>query len=156
MPDGPTRLGCLLPSEMMTGLAERARQQEELLRIVRETLPPDLAVRCVACALRGQQLVVLSESTPSLFHLRFQRELIEAALQRQGHPEIVSVSFKVAAPSGNRQAPIRKATIPSPDIANLLLEVAPGGAPDRLTSSLQRLGQTLAGMHTKKGPPSSP
>ena len=115
MPAKPRQIKQLLQhNEGLRPLYAQIRQQQQLLSLVRSSLPPTLARHCADASLTGSVLQLFADTPVWVSKLRFQAPSLLSSLRRQ-HPAIASISVRCQKP----QRPLgRRGAVPSAHHSN--------------------------------------
>lgn len=144
MPAKPRKIKQLLQngSDLKQIYAE-IRQQQQLLALVRKSLPPGLARHCSGARLRGTVLNLFTDTPVWVSKLRFQAPALLSALRRQ-QPGIASISVRAEAPqrpitSRRKAPPARHSNQAAATIADSVDSVSDSA----LRTALQRLARAV-------------
>lgn len=123
----------------------RLAQQQALLRLIRNELPPSLANHVLHCVPNEKKLLLYTDSAAWASQLRFlKQEILHAAGTEQGRP-LEKLQIRILADQiSDRPQADRKATLPSAEKIAMIRNQVNGIQEDQLQQALQRLSSTLA------------
>lgn len=116
-------------------------QQKRLLQAIRKLLPLDLAEHIHCCLIKGNKLLVYTDSATWASQLRF----YNAALLANTAPSVATVQIKVMTQQvGFVERSERKAQLPCPEKIELMRNDSLNIADEPLQAALLKLSATLA------------
>ncbi|OAI17435.1 hypothetical protein A1507_10960 [Methylomonas koyamae] len=123
---------------------EQIARQQQLLRVIKNVLPPQIASHATHCVVSGRRLSVYTDSASWASQIRFFSNDILDELRERGELSLVRLQVRVLM-SDYRQTKVgRKPRLPSRETIDLLcLKSEACRADDPLAKALMRLGATL-------------
>lgn len=133
----------LLSNSPLRSLLERVEKHGEILRIVREALPPSLAGHCKDCLAReDQRLVIFTDSPAWASQLRFYVPTILVKLKTPNGYDFRDIqvrNLRFEAPSNK----VKSVNAPSLEVARMIKESGLGASSVELRKALERLSVTI-------------
>lgn len=126
-----------------TALAAQLRKHQELLEVVRATVPAALAERVIACVLSGRKLLVYSDSAHWASQLRFFNSAILSAVNATTDTAVDVVVMRIQPPAEVIRTAAPKKRLPPAEYIDTLNSTARAVSDDSLRQALERLGATL-------------
>ncbi len=120
--------------------AEISRQQQ-LLKIVKQTLPNELALHTAHCVLSNHKLIIYTDSAAWAAQLRFYHSTILNHLQSSGWQSIQLIQFRIL--QSTQQPAKRKPIIPNQENINAIRQQIKATDKDALSRSLKKLCDIL-------------
>lgn len=129
--------------EILATLCAGVSQQQELLRIVRDILPPAMAPHCTSAVLAGASLTLYADSPVWSSRLRFHAPRILGHLRKQ-FPGIANIRIRVAAVRERRTPRVRRPQIRRSNRAAAIVARASRDITNpALSRALKQLARTL-------------
>jgi hypothetical protein len=140
----PFKSALALSDRALLQLAARLRKHQDLLKIIRSTLPGTLACRVTDCVVSGKKLILYSDSAAWTSQLRFHSAAVLATAQKAGYETLETVTMRILPPLTEQLATGSKPRLPAAANIAQLRNAARGVTDDTLQRALDRLGATLA------------
>lgn len=120
----------------------RIAEQQQLLQLVRSTLPPEIAQHAMHCVISGNKLIIYVQTAGWASQIRFFQTLILNKLLASGQRNLGSLQVKLLR-SDSLPTTRKLAVLPPAEIVQTLIRQTSSSSEDELEAALNRLGKTL-------------
>ncbi len=125
-------------------------QQKKLLHRLQAILPEALSTQIRHCLVKGNKLVVYTDSAVWASQLRFYNKIILASVEPLSKQSVDTLQIKIMDSYGGRsRSPLRKANIPSADTIEIIRTSSLTVSDNQLKRAMLKLSATLERVSNK-------